>query len=70
MEEVVERENLKAALRRVRQNKGSPGIDGMTTAELVPYQRENAARRRSSRGRWGCAVDDGGTTRRTRSTSR
>ncbi len=39
MEEVVERENLKAALRRVRQNKGSPGTDGMTTEELLPYLR-------------------------------
>ena len=36
MEEVVERENLKAALRRVRQNKGSPGTDGMKTEELLP----------------------------------
>ena len=35
MEEVVERENLKAALRRVRQNKGGPGIDGMKTEELL-----------------------------------
>ena len=26
MEEVVERDNLKAALKRVRQKKGSPGI--------------------------------------------
>jgi RNA-directed DNA polymerase len=41
MEEVVERDNLKAALRRVRQNKGSPGIDGMTTEELLPYLREH-----------------------------
>jgi group II intron reverse transcriptase/maturase len=44
MEEVVERENLKAALRRVRQNKGSPGIDGMTTEELLPYLREEWVR--------------------------
>jgi hypothetical protein len=44
MEEVVERENLQAALRRVRQNKGSPGIDGMTTEELLPYLRESWAR--------------------------
>ena len=29
MEKVVERGNVKAALKRVRQNKGSPGIDGM-----------------------------------------
>jgi len=30
MEEVCERENCKQALRRVRANKGSPGVDGMT----------------------------------------
>src|SRR4030042_6952215 len=29
MEEVCERENLKKALKRVKSNKGSPGIDGM-----------------------------------------
>jgi len=37
MEEVVERANLKAALRRVRQNKGGPGIDAMTVGELPDY---------------------------------
>ncbi len=37
MEEVVRKDNLKAALRRVRQNQGSPGIDGMRTEELLPY---------------------------------
>ena len=30
MEEVCERENLKEALRQVKANKGSPGVDGMT----------------------------------------
>src|SRR5258708_22383436 len=30
MEEVVERDNLRRALKRVKANKGSPGIDGMT----------------------------------------
>jgi group II intron reverse transcriptase/maturase len=34
MEQVVERSNVKAALKRVRQNKGGPGIDGMTVDEL------------------------------------
>ncbi|MCP4896381.1 MAG: group II intron reverse transcriptase/maturase, partial [bacterium] len=34
MEEVCQRANLKDALRRVRQNKGSPGVDGMTVDEL------------------------------------
>ena len=34
MEEVCERENMKAALRRVKGNKGGPGVDGMTVEEL------------------------------------
>ena len=37
MEEVVRRENLKKALKRVCANKGSPGIDGMTVEELKNY---------------------------------
>jgi group II intron reverse transcriptase/maturase len=37
MEKVLSRPNLKAALKRVRKNKGSPGIDGMTTEELLPF---------------------------------
>jgi RNA-directed DNA polymerase len=34
MEQVVERGNLLAALRRVKRNAGSPGIDGMTVEAL------------------------------------
>lgn len=41
MEAVVERGNLLAALKRVRQNKGSPGVDGMTVGDLDAYLREN-----------------------------
>ena len=41
MEAVVERRNLQAALKRVKQNKGSPGIDGMTVNELPNYLREH-----------------------------
>lgn len=37
MEAVVERVNAKAALLRVKKNKGSPGIDGMTVEELQRY---------------------------------
>ncbi len=37
MEEVCERENLKQALRRVKANHGSPGIDGMTVEQLPGY---------------------------------
>ena len=41
MEEVCERENLKAALRRVKANKGSPGVDGMTVNELPDYLKQH-----------------------------
>jgi group II intron reverse transcriptase/maturase len=40
MEQVVERVNALAALKRVKQNKGSPGVDGMTVGELSPYLAE------------------------------
>jgi len=39
MSQIVERSNLARAWQRVRQNKGSAGIDGMTVDELVPYLR-------------------------------
>jgi len=41
MEQVVERENLIRAWKRVRANKGSPGIDGMTVDDLTGYLKEN-----------------------------
>lgn len=41
MEEVVERENLDRALKRVRKNRGSPGIDGITVKGLPGYLKEN-----------------------------
>jgi group II intron reverse transcriptase/maturase len=37
MELVVARDNLKRALKRVRQNKGGPGIDGMRVEDLSEY---------------------------------
>ncbi|MFO0692451.1 MAG: group II intron reverse transcriptase/maturase [Polyangiales bacterium] len=37
MERVCERTNLQAALKRVRKNKGSAGIDGMTVDELPEH---------------------------------
>ncbi len=44
MEEVLRRENMLRALRRVRSNKGAPGVDGMTVEELVSYLKENWSR--------------------------
>ena len=41
MEEICERENLKAALHRVRTNKGSAGVDGMTVGELAGYLKQH-----------------------------
>ena len=39
MEAVCNRDNLRAALKRVRSNKGSPGVDGMSVDELPGYLR-------------------------------
>ena len=41
MEEVCDRANLKEALRRVKANKGSPGIDGMTTDGITDYLKQH-----------------------------
>ncbi len=41
MEEVCERENLKAALERVKANKGSAGGDGMTVGQLTDYLKQH-----------------------------
>jgi len=41
MEEVCERENCQQALRRVKANKGGPGVDGMTVHELPGYLKQH-----------------------------
>ena len=41
MERACERENCKRALARVRANRGSPGVDGMTVEELPGHLREH-----------------------------
>jgi len=38
---VCERENLKEALRRVKSNKGSPGVDGMTVGAIPDYLKQH-----------------------------
>ena len=41
MEAVCERENLKAALRQVKANKGSPGVDRMTVGGIKDYLKQH-----------------------------
>lgn len=41
MEAIVERENLKKALARVKRNKGAPGIDGMSVDDLAAHLKEH-----------------------------
>src|SRR5271167_883473 len=41
MEAVIERENLKQALARVKRYKGAAGVDGMTVADLPAYLKEH-----------------------------
>jgi RNA-directed DNA polymerase len=41
MEEVCERGNLKEALRRVKANKGGPGVDGMTIDGMTDYLKQH-----------------------------
>jgi RNA-directed DNA polymerase len=41
MEEVCGRENCKQALKRVRANKGSAGVDGMTVQQLPEYLKQH-----------------------------
>src|SRR5437870_8313637 len=41
MEDVCERANLKEALRQVRSNKGSAGVDRMTVDQVGDYLKQN-----------------------------
>ena len=41
MEQVVHRENMRKALRRVEQNRGAPGIDGIKVENLRRYLVDN-----------------------------
>jgi len=46
MEEVLNRENMARALKRVKANKGAAGVDDMTAEELEPYLKEHWPRLR------------------------
>ena len=38
---ILEKDNLNRAYKRVKANKGAPGIDGMTVEEALPWLKEN-----------------------------
>jgi len=41
LEKILDRDNLNAAYRKVKENKGSHGVDGMSVDELLPYLRQH-----------------------------
>ena len=41
LERILSRENLNRACKRVKANKGAPGIDGMTVEQALPWLREH-----------------------------
>ena len=41
LERILSRDNLNRAYKRVRANKGAPGIDGMTIEDVLPWLREH-----------------------------
>ena len=48
LEKILDRDNLNKAYKRVRVNKGKPGVDGMTVDELLPFLKENGERIRQA----------------------
>ena len=41
LERILDRENLNRAYKRVKANKGAPGVDGMTVEEALPWLKEH-----------------------------
>ena len=41
LEAILYKDNFNRAYKRVKENKGAPGIDGMTIEEALPYLKEN-----------------------------
>ncbi|WP_298200724.1 group II intron reverse transcriptase/maturase, partial [Desulfosporosinus sp.] len=48
LEEILDRDNMNLAYKRVKANKGSHGVDGMTVDELLPYLKQNGNQIRQS----------------------
>ena len=43
LERILNKDNLNRAYKRVKANKGAPGVDGMTIEEALPYLKEHGA---------------------------
>ena len=53
LEQILHRDNLNEAYKRVVKNGGAPGIDGMTVVEMLPYLKEHKEELlKSLRGGW------------------
>ena len=48
LEKILDRANMNIAYKKVKANKGSHGVDGMTLYELLPYLKQNGSRLRQS----------------------
>jgi retron-type reverse transcriptase len=48
LEEIVDRDNMNNAFKRVKSNKGAHGVDGMKVDELLQYLKENGGQLRQS----------------------
>ena len=63
MEEVCERENLKAALKQVKANQGSPGVDGMTVVGIKDYLKQHWPAIRETTAEWNLQTKSGEASR-------
>ena len=63
MEEVCGRENCWQALRRVKANKGSPGIDGMKVSELPGYLKQHWPAHTGTAAEWDLQAATGEASR-------
>lgn len=48
LEEIIDRDNMNNAFKRVKSNKGAPGVDGIGVDELLQYLKENGSELRQS----------------------
>ena len=48
LEKILHRDNMNQAYRRVKENEGSHGVDGMSVNELLPYLKQNGNQIRQS----------------------